>query len=206
MISRTLIPLAAMILSLIAPDAGANVPIRSVKTFDGQIMTCNTRADSGRVAYRVSSQQGLIKSGNLEVTIEFETLKCVESAGILGFEKASLDTRVVNRLNGFVEFSTLELVGYTPDFKVMKVQALNLNSNEHRVTFVAPVNAYVGLLPRNANSNGGRRVAMLILLRGQANLGDARTGRVQDRTLVSFGAYSVFLSEQESTLAFASQL
>lgn len=181
-------------------------PLRKVQTFDGQVMRCENRTDTGRVGYRIKSQHGLIKNGNLEVTINLETLKCNEREGILGFEKSALEGRFVNSQNGFIEFSSLELVGYTPDFKVVKALPVNLDESEQSLTLVAPVSGFVGLLPRNLNALGERRVAMIAFLRGNARMGDARTGKVLEQALVPFGAYDVFLSESENTLAFASQL
>ena len=64
---------------------------------------------------------------------------------------------------------------------------------------------FVGLYRRNAQANGGRKVSMITFLRGWANLGDARTGKVIETTLMPFGAYNVFLSEEDNTLAFAGQ-
>ncbi len=179
------------------------IPLQSLKTFDGQVMRCDHRTDLGRLAYRIKSTAGLIKAGQLHVTIDFETLKCSERAGVLSFEKAALAGRVINPYGGFVEFSTLEMVGYTPDFKVVKSGSANLSETDHSVTLVAPVNGFVGLLPRNTNGNGDRRVVMIAFLRGQAAMGDAQTGQVKDRSLIAFGAYNVVLSENEGTLSFA---
>lgn len=187
-------------------EASAPVRVKALKTLDGQVMRCDHRADNGRVAYRITGQRGLIKAGNVEVTIEFETLKCVEQSGVLAFEKARLDGRLVNSLNGFIEFSNLELIAYTPDFNVVKAKGVQISGSQHSVTFVAPVDKFVGLYRRNANANGGRRVSMITFLRGWASLGDARTGKVIETTLTPFGAYNVFLSEEDNTLAFAGQL
>ena len=182
---------------------GASVPLQSLKTFDGQVMRCDNRADIGRMAYRIKSTTGLIKAGQLHVTLDFETLKCAERTGLLAFEKAGLAGRTVNPYGGFLEFSTLEMVGYTPDFKVVKSGSADLNETDHSVTLVAPVSGFVGLLPRNANGNGDRRVVMIAFLRGQASRGDARNGQVKDRSLIAFGAYNIVLSENEGTLTFA---
>jgi hypothetical protein len=185
------------------PANGTDVALQSVKTFDGQAMTCQHRYDTGRMAYRVKSAAGVIRSGNLEVTVNFETLKCVEKAGIFGFENSGLAGRLVNPLNGFIEFQNLDLVGYTPDFKVVLQQKARLDIGDQSIQFVAPVGKFAGLLPRNANANGARKAVMQVFLRGVANLGDARTGVVQDHDTVAFGAYSLLLSEADGTLSFA---
>jgi hypothetical protein len=186
-----------------APKNPTDVALQAVKTFDGQAMTCQHRYDTGRMAYRVKSVSGLIRAAQLEVTVKFETLKCVERTGMFEFETAGLEGRLVNPLNGFIEFQTLELVGYTPDFKVVQKQSAKLDIGEQSVQFSAPVGAFAGLLPRNANANGARKAVMTVFLRGTANLGDARTGQVQDRDTVAFGAYNLLMSEAAGTLSFA---
>ncbi|CAN5467694.1 hypothetical protein BH10BDE1_BH10BDE1_25490 [soil metagenome] len=184
-------------------NSPTDVSLQSVKTFDGQAMSCQQRYDAGRMAYRVKSAAGVIRAGQLEVTVNFETLKCVERAGVLGFENAGLAGRLANPLGGFIEFQNIDLVGYTPDFKVVLKRPASLLIGDQTVQFVAPVGKFAGLLPRNANSNGGRKVVMIVFLGGVANLGVAKTGQVLDHDTVAFGAYNLLLSEAEGTLTFA---
>lgn len=195
--------LAISALSNAVASNPTDVALQTVKTFDGQVMTCQHRYDAGRMAYRVKSAIGVIHAAQLEVTVNFETLKCVERGGIFGFEMAGLQGRLVNLMNGFIEFQSLEVVGYTPDFKVVEKRTAKLDISDQTVRFSAPVGKFAGLLPRNANANGARKVIMTVFLRGAANLGDARTGVVQSQETVAFGAYNLLLSESDGTLRFA---
>lgn len=177
-----------------------------VATADGQVMSCMVSQDVGRMAYRVKSVGGVIKAGNVEVSVQFETLKCGEKSGVYAFEASGLAGRSVNSLGGFVEFSNLELVAYTPDLKAMKTQAASLLIGGQSATFVIPVASFVGLLQRNVNGVGDRRVTLTALLRGQAMLGEAKSGKVQERTVVNFGTYNVVLSEAAGNLTFAQDI
>ncbi|MDX9731807.1 MAG: hypothetical protein RBT63_08565, partial [Bdellovibrionales bacterium] len=113
------------------------LPLQTVLTFDGQVMNCQERADIGRVAYQMTSANGVIRSGNVEINLEFVTLKCDEHAGgIIGFRLAPFVGRIVNALGGFIEFSSLEMVGYTPDFKVVRSHAVSTTSSKHAITLV----------------------------------------------------------------------
>ena len=130
--------------------------LQEIKTFDGQVMRCESREDLGRMGYQVSSILGEIRPPNLEVRMNIVTLKCADREGIYRFEPASLGARVPNSRDGFVEFSSLELVAYTPDLKVLRSLPIDLRSSSHSLIVQAPASGFAGLLPRNANGNGSR--------------------------------------------------
>ena len=188
--------------SLLASTVSA-APLREVKTNDGQVMRCENSGDMGRMSYRILSSSGLIKAGNVEITVGFETLKCDQRQGVFGFTVQGLSGRNSNAHGGFVEFSGLDLVGYTPDLAIVRSNAASLTDGSQTVTFVAPVTGFSGLLSRNVSGNGDRRIVLTALLRGQASMGDAKTGRVQTRAVVPFGTFGIVLSELNQTLRFA---
>ena len=200
---RSVLTAGALMATAFIASTGFASPLREVKTGDGQVMRCENSADLGRVSYRVLSSSGLIKAGNVEVTIGFETLKCDQRQGVFGFLVQGLAGRNANAHGGFVEFSGLDLVGYTPDLAIVRSNAASLSNGSQQVTFVAPVSGFSGLLARNVNGNGDRRIVLTALLRGQASMGDANTGRVQTRAVVPFGTFGVVLSEANQTLRFA---
>lgn len=200
---QSVLALGVLIVTALAASTGSAAPLNEVKTGDGQVMRCENSADLGRVSYRVLSASGLIKAGHVEVTIGFETLKCDRRQGVFGFVVQGLSGRNANAHGGFVEFSGLDLVGYTPDLAIVRSNAVSLTSGSQQVTFVAPVSGFSGLLSRNVNGNRDRRVVLTALLRGQASMGDIKTGRVQTRAVVPFGTFGVVLSEANQTLRFA---
>jgi hypothetical protein len=174
--------------------------LQEIKTFDGQVMRCESREDLGRMGYQVSSILGEIRPPNLEVKLNILTLKCADRAGIYRFEPASLGARVPNSRDGFVEFSSLELVAYTPDLKVLRSLPIDLRSSSHSFVVQAPASGFAGLLPRNANGNGERQVVFMAMVRGQALMGQASTGKVMHRAQAALGTYGLKLSESAGTL------
>lgn len=173
---------------------------REIKTFDGQVMRCESRNDQGRMGFQVTSIQGEIRPPNLEVQLNLVTMKCVDRAGIFRFEPSALGARVPNSRDGFVEFSNLELVAYSPDLKVVRSLPVDLRSSNHRLILVAPASGFAGLLPRNANGNGERQVILMAMLRGQALMGQASTGKVMHRAQAALGTFGLKLSESAGTL------
>lgn len=195
--------MAMAFVSTVANAALMAAPVQIVRTFDGQNMKCNEPADIGRVAYRKTGESGLIQGGKVEIKIDFETLKCVDQAGAISFQKSGLAGRVVNRLQGFTEVTSLDIVAYTPDLKVREVQPVDSNVGDHSVMFSVDVSKFPGLLARNIRANGQHTVVVATFLRGLINMGDARTGRVQNRDYVGFGSYMITLAEKNGTLKFA---
>ncbi len=173
---------------------------REIKTFDGQVMRCESREDLGRMGYQVTSIVGGIRPPNLEVQLSIVTLKCADRAGIFRFEPAALGASVPNARDGFVEFTSLELVAYTPDLKVVRSLPIDLRSSKHQMTIQAPASGFAGLLPRNANGNGERQVVIMALLRGQALMGQVSSGKVMHRAQAALGTYGLKLSESAGTL------
>lgn len=171
-----------------------------IQSFEGQVMRCSTRADLGRMAYQVKSMRASLRPPNLEIEADIQTLKCRERGGILRFEPSGLGGRSANRNGGFIEFTALELVGYTPDLKVFRSHALDMKVSQHRVKFSAPAGSFAGLLPRNMTSNGERQVVFMTMLRGQANLGELATGQVIERSQESLGAYGFRMTESSGQL------
>lgn len=186
-------------LSSIPSDAKSSM-LQEIKTFDGQVMRCESRADLGRMGYQVTSVLGGIRPPNLEVKLNIVTLKCADRAGIFRFEPAALGARVPNSRDGFVEFSSLELVAYTPDLKVLRSLPMDLRSSSHSLVVQAPASGFAGLLPRNANGNGERQVVIMTMVRGQALMGQTSTGKVMHRAQAALGTYGLKLSESAGTL------
>ncbi len=197
-----LIVMSTAMLSLGAAEA--TVGLKALKTFDGQVIRCENRGDQGRIGYRIVGTQGVLKANNLEVTVDVETLKCVEnSAGQLTFSPQSLSGRNVNLLGGFIEFKNLEFVIYTPDFQSVNVVTVSLGQSSTSMLVTIPASKVPGLLSRNSQANGESRAVLMGFLRGQADLGDARTGEVMDRSLVPFGSYNFLLSDKIGNLTIA---
>jgi hypothetical protein len=197
-----LIVMSTAMLSLGAAEA--TVGLKALKTFDGQVIRCENRGDQGRIGYRIVGTQGVLKANNLEVTVDVETLKCVEnSAGQLTFSPQSLSGRNVNLLGGFIEFKNLEFVIYTPDFQSVNVATVSLGQSSTSMLVTIPASKVPGLLSRNSQANGESRAVLMGFLRGQADLGDARTGEVMDRSLVPFGSYNFLLSDKIGNLTIA---
>ncbi len=180
--------------SLMASEAGV------IRSFEGQIMRCATRADLGRMAYTVKAIKASVRPPNLEIEADVQTLKCRERAGVMRFEPSALGGRVANRNGGFIEFTGIELVGYTPDLRVFRSQPLDLKSSGHRVKFLAPAGGFAGLLPRNLETNGDRQVVFMTMLRGQANLGELATGQVFERSQESLGTFGFRMTESAGQL------
>ena len=197
--------LALVFVSTAANAALTAPPVQIVRTFDGQNMKCNEAADIGRIAYRKTGESGVIQGGKVDIKIDFETLKCVEQAGAISFQKSGLAGKVVNRLQGFTEVTALDLVAYTPDLKVREIQPVDASVGDHSVTFSVDVSQFPGLLARNIKANGEHTVVVATFLRGLINMGDARTGIVQQRDYVGFGSYMITLAEKSGTLKFANQ-
>lgn len=188
----------SVLTSVVTSVAGATVS--ALFTNDGQAMTCASRADIGRPGYRVEGAQGIVRDGKVEIEVRLETMKCIERAGVFSFERTSLEGRQANSKNGFIEFANLELVGYTPDLRFMKAEKLNISQGLQVATFTVPAAQVAGLLPRNKAVFNDSRAAFNIVLRGQASLGDATTGRVMEQSVVPFGATSLLFSTQAGTL------
>lgn len=186
-------------LGSLSSEAKSSV-LQEIKTFDSQVMRCESREDLGRMGYQVTSVLGGIRPPNLEVKLNIVTLKCADRAGIYRFEPAALGARVPNSRDGFVEFSSLELVAYTPDLKVLRSLPIDLRSSVHTLTLQAPASGFAGLLPRNANGNGERQVVLMAMVRGQALMGQASTGKVMHRAQAALGTYGLKLSESAGTL------
>lgn len=187
------------------PIAKGSGALQMVRTFDGQSKSCVSAFDLGQVAYRRTCQSGVIEAGNVDITMDFETLKCAEKAGVFAFEKSALDGRHINRFQGFLEFTGLDMVAYTADLKVNQAKAVSLKDGDHSVTFSIPAASLVGLLPRNVKANDDYSVVVVIFLRGFIQLGDARTGTVKERNILGLGSYMVTLSKKDETLAFANE-
>ena len=184
--------------------AEASLGVKALKTFDGQVMRCESRGDQGRIGYRIVGTQGVLKANNLEVTVDLETLKCVESStGQLSFSPQALNGRNVNLLGGFIEFKNLEFVVYTPDFQSVNVAAVNLGQSSTSMIVTIPASKVPGLLSRNAQASGESRAVLMGFLRGQADMGDARNGRILDRSVVPFGSYNFLLSDKIGNLTVA---
>lgn len=189
--------------AFVTANAGAQA-IQNLKTFDGQSVNCERSLDDGRIGYRMLSTNGVIREGNVEIKIDLETMKCsADATGVFSFRPEGLGGRHVNANGGFLEFTNLEVVGYTPDLSVVKAQPVDLGVGAHSVTLVAPVKSFTGLYARNAYAAKDRRIVMMVVLRGQASLGNAATGKVLDRSSVPFGTYTTTLSEKEGSLTFA---
>lgn len=186
--------LGVSLFSAMAAEAGV------IRSFEGQIMRCATRADLGRMAYTVKAIKASVRPPNLEIEADVQTLKCRERAGVMRFEPSALGGRVANRNGGFIEFTGIELVGYTPDLRVFRSQPLDLKSSGHRVKFLAPAGGFAGLLPRNLETNGDRQVVFMTMLRGQANLGELATGQVFERSQESLGTFGFRMTESAGQL------
>lgn len=174
--------------------------VQSLRTFDGQTLSCMEGGDIGRVGYRVTSTMGNLRRDGVDVTVALETMRCVNVRGVLSFEKSPLKGRLVNPMGGFVEFSTLEFVSYTPNLKVIRNKALSLSNADHMVTFSIPLSEIPGILPRNVRANGEMKVVLSGFLRGEATLGDAVTGRAQRRLNLDFGPHAMILAPSLGTL------
>jgi hypothetical protein len=197
-----LIVMSTSMLSLGAAEA--TVGLKALKTFDGQVVRCESRGDQGRIGYRIAGTQGVLKANNLEVTVDVETLKCVEnSAGQMTFSAQPLRGRNVNLLGGFIEFKNLEFVVYTPDFRSVNVAPVSLVQSATSMLVTIPSAKVPGLLSRNSQANGESRAVLMGFLRGQADMGDARTGEILDRSVVPFGSYNFLLSDKIGNLTIA---
>ncbi|HRK07144.1 MAG TPA: hypothetical protein PLZ57_05195 [Pseudobdellovibrionaceae bacterium] len=197
-----LIVMSTAMLSLGTADA--TVGLKALKTFDGQVMRCENRGDQGRIGYRIVGTQGVLKANNLEVSVDVETLKCVEnSAGQMTFSPQPLSGRNVNLLGGFIEFKNLEFVVYTPDFQSVNVAPVSLGQSATSMLVTIPAAKVPGLLSRNSQANGESRAVLMGFLRGQADMGDARTGEILDRSVVPFGSYNFLLSDKIGNLTIA---
>lgn len=177
--------------------------LQVIVSSDGNVLTCMSSADAGRVGYRTTSVSGLIRDGKVEVEVGIETLVCQERSGVFGFERGPLEGRRTNSKGGFLEFTNLEVFGYTPDLRFQKNEAISLSQSAQTVKFVVPVASVTGLLDRNMLATRDMRVVMLVGLRGRAQMGDANTGQVQQNEVVPFGVTSVTLSSQLGTLKVA---
>lgn len=180
--------------------SGLSAEAGVIRSFEGQIMRCSTRADVGRMAYAVKAIKASVRPPNLEIDADIQTLKCRERAGVMRFEPSGLGGRVANRSGGFIEFTGLELVGYTPDLRVFRSHSLDMKSSRHRVKFLAPAGGFAGLLPRNQEANGDRQIVFMTMLRGQANLGEMATGQVFERSQESLGTFGFRMTESAGQL------
>jgi hypothetical protein len=171
-----------------------------IQSFEGQVMRCSSRADVGRMAYQVKSMRASLRPPNLEIEADIQTLKCRERGGVLRFEQSGLGGRSASRNGGFIEFTGLELVGFTPDLKVFRSQALDMKASQHRLKLSAPAGSFVGLLPRNTTISGDRQVVFMTMLRGQANLGELASGQIVERSQETLGTYGFRMTESSGHL------
>jgi hypothetical protein len=174
-----------------------------VITFDGHVTECRHPYDVGKMVYRVTSANGIVRASQLEVTVNLETLKCVAGGGRILFEKSGLAGRIENLLNGYVELKALEITGYTPDFKFVQKHPMRLDVAHQSVQFVAPLEKIAGLPPRSSKAKGARTVIMTVFLDALAEFGDVRTAKGTEVDSIAFGAYNLLLSESKGTLTFA---
>ncbi|MBK7890276.1 MAG: hypothetical protein IPJ84_05325 [Bdellovibrionales bacterium] len=177
-----------------------DTPIEVIKTFDGRVMRCEEKVDVGTVAYALRSPTGTIKGDQFEVAVELETYACVEKQGAMVLEAMPLTGRFVNVLGGYVEFKNLEFVVYSPDFKVVQPVALDQKASKQNAVVSVPVAALDSLSAEAVARAGERKVVLIGFMRGIAETGDTKTGKVFDSGLLGFGEFNFLLSETKGTL------
>lgn len=170
-----------------------------ISSFDGQVMRCQQAGDLGRMAYQVTGLRASLLIPKIEVEADIETLKCQKLSGVYRFVPAPLNQRTINVNGGFIEFQNLELVSYTPDLKVRKFNKLDIHLTKQKVKFLAPARDFVGLLPRNWLADGSRSISLMMMVRGNARIGDAQNS---NRTVGQYASNSNILEESLGAHAF----
>lgn len=185
---------------MMAASAWGGDAVQALRTSDGQAFLCAEAADRGRLGYRIVTSEGVVRGTAVEVSMQIETLRCDPSTGVLGFQPRPLAGRNGNALGGFVGFSSLEFVAYTPNLKVVRSASIASSESQHRLTFSIPLAEVPGVLPRNVRANGEAQVIFTTLLRGAAQLGDTATGRVLHQRQTDIGTFEVVLSRSNRNL------
>lgn len=208
MILKTLKPLMLIFAAIMAQaislpaKAQTSEPMTLEKSFDGTVAPCRVPADVARRAWRVISQEGLVKDDRIAITVKFETLICENTGGAIGFRRAAASARAVNLVGGFSEFFSLKVIGFGSNSAIRTMLIANPAADVQSVTFDMPVSQFEDLSARLPYA-GNRQASFIVYALGEYQAGDSQTGALQPGKWASaFGAYIVSLSEANKTLRF----